>query len=195
VQYPNTRRKIEEAETHLGLMEEHAHKALLHGGNEAHAMEVFRRHLSAFLAAGMSVRQNVLPKEAKKIFRAEYPKWEGGLSTEDAALWEAMRERRNRAVHTGDLELKRGTALIPVTETRGYVHWRPSASQVAAIAAMAGGFADGGDWPKVGVLAPKFVNPDGTCSDVFSDCRKYLVLLKGLLAACEQVTPAGGCSQ
>lgn len=89
---------------------------------------------------------------------------------------------------TWRLELARDTALIPITEARGYAHWLPSASQVAAITAMAGGFADGGDWPKVGVLAPQFVEPDGIRVDVFSECRKYLVLLKELLDACERFT-------
>jgi hypothetical protein len=45
-----------------------------------------------------------------------------------------------------------------------------------------------GDWPKVGVLAPQFVEPDGIRVDVFSECRKYLVLLKELLDACERFT-------
>jgi hypothetical protein len=189
MQFPKTRRKIEEAEYFLGQMEEGAHKALLHGGAEEHDMKVFRFNLSAFLSAGMSVRKDVLRKESKKVFLAVHPTWEARLPPEDRPVWDAMKTRRGDEVHMAHLELARDTVLIPITEARGYAHWPPSASQVAAITATVAGFADGGEWPKVGVLAPQFVNDDGSRADVFDECRRYLTLLKQLLEACERFTP------
>jgi hypothetical protein len=110
-------------------------------------MKVFRFYLSAFLSAGMSVRKDVLRKESKKVFLGVHPTWEAGLPPEIAAC--GMSWRHDEAMKsTWRLELARDTALIPITEARGYAHWLPSASQVAAITAMAGGFADGETGPR-----------------------------------------------
>lgn len=84
MEFPKTRHKIEEAEFFLGLMEEHAHTTLVRDDGSEWALKVFRFYLSAFLSAAMSVRQNVLPKESKKVFKNAYPIWERRLLPEDA---------------------------------------------------------------------------------------------------------------
>lgn len=176
-------------------MDKHAHTALLHGG--ARDLEVFRFYLSAFLSAAMSVRDSVLRKEfmsqvarpkveARKAF-AVCSEWEGTLSPEDATVWGSMKHRRDDEVHVADMDLKRGTALIPVDEALGHLLRSPLPPQIVTMPTSS---SEEGEWPKVAALAPTFVNADGTHTDVFSECRRYLVLLRALLSACEQSPPA-----
>lgn len=96
-----------------------------------------------------------------------------------------MKDRRDEEVHVAEMNLSRDTALIPVTEARGRAHWPPATPQIAAVVAA----SEAGEWPKVGVLAPVFVNAGGTRTDVFAECRRYLALLRALLNECKQFTP------
>lgn len=185
MEFPRTRHKIEEVEFYFGHMEEHAQRAVFQEDGSFWDLTKFRFYLSAFLAAGMSVRDSVLRKEQKQAYLAAYPTWEAGLSADDRRVWDAMKDRRDEEVHLATMKVLREVALMPLEDAR----WRKNLPLGARARPMMGALLGEGEASiRIGVLAPVWETPDGGRTDVLSECRTYLGLLRGLLAACEQVT-------
>jgi hypothetical protein len=182
VEFPKARHKIEEAEFFFVQLDRHAQRAVLEDDRSFWDLRVFRFYLSAFLGAGMSVRQDVLRSEHKGTYLAAYPTWEAGLSPDDRRVWDSMKDRRDEEVHLANIKVLREIALMPLADT----WWRRAGRAPFADVTPAERDAP----VQIGALRPKFVNPDGSETDVFDECRTYLGLLRGLLAACEQHTPA-----
>jgi hypothetical protein len=137
--------------------------------------EQFDIYLSAFLAAGMSVRnafhveQDRERNEAVKKWKSD---WEARLSPEEGCLWDFMREDRNHEVHRG------GSSRIVKTENREFGAGTHKLADRTMDVTGAPGFA------RVTIHAPGYYfTIEGVERRATEACGEYLTLLEQMGAA------------
>lgn len=176
VQIPETRRKLQEAQSFCYALLREEEMGCLHISGRA---ERFRENLSAFLSAGRSVTF-VLKKEQKARYKNWFPRWKDALPESDQERLDFFRDERNAGVHEKGANVARDIEHIPATEIRPDHRLHPTHGYGITLTAPVGTPP-----PSVG-LAVHYFEIEGTVEKVTSACRRYLSLLVKLVCEFEQ---------
>jgi hypothetical protein len=158
-----TRKKLDQAEYYLGLMERAA------GAVPVNARE-FEHALSGFLQAGRNLTF-ALEAEAKAEKDAWFPGWQAALPESTKLLLKQMNAQRIADVHQGGAVTSSTMTYVPLTSVPG----------IRQSYQLGGSFGPPGVVPeKAGRVVHHFAD-GATPREVLSRCQDYAVFLRKLV--------------
>jgi hypothetical protein len=172
--FARVHKKIAEAQSFLGKMTEQDGLMISRGFDDS---------LSAFLSAGMSVRDGFHYRQDRPrdiAIKAWHAKWKNALTPEEQDLYEFMRVNRNAEVHTTGAALTVENEPVKVGVGGSYSDRSGTVQVFGSPSALLGH-----DNAVITQKRTHYLAIDGTKQKATEVCAAYLALLQRMVAQCE----------